>query len=109
MDEYCVVRDVVVLEDEILLFDVFYEVVLMLEICLFEILQVLFDEERWLIEEVDLNWCFQQCLVDELGIMLMVFKLCLFCVWKYLKKMMMEFCQVEVDDVFFVCCYKKMD
>jgi RNA polymerase sigma-70 factor (ECF subfamily) len=67
IDEYRAARDVVVLEDEIPLPDAFPEAVSTLEICLPETLQALPDDERWLIEEADLNRRPQQRLADELG------------------------------------------
>ncbi|GKL31319.1 DNA-directed RNA polymerase sigma-70 factor [Klebsiella pneumoniae] len=97
-DEYRAARDVVVLEDEIPLPDAFHEAVSTLEICLPETLQALPDEERWLIEEADLNRRPQQRLADELGITLTAFKSRLLRARKHLKKTMTELCQVEVDD-----------
>ncbi|VVL79612.1 sigma factor-like helix-turn-helix DNA-binding protein [Klebsiella pneumoniae] len=108
-DEYRAARDVVVLEDEIPLPDAFHEAVSTLEICLPETLQALPDEERWLIEEADLNRRPQQRLADELGITLTAFKSRLLRARKHLKKTMTELCQVEVDDASSVCCHKKMD
>jgi RNA polymerase sigma-70 factor (ECF subfamily) len=54
--------------------DAFHEAVSTLEICLPETLQALPDDERWLIEESDLNRRPQQRLADELGITLTAFK-----------------------------------
>ncbi len=105
-DEYRAARDVVVLEDEIPLPDAFHEAVSTLEICLPETLQALPDEERWLIEEADLNRRPQQRLADELGITLTAFKSRLLRARKHLKKTMTELCQVEVDDASSVCCHK---
>jgi RNA polymerase sigma-70 factor (ECF subfamily) len=54
--------------------DAFHDAVSTLEICLPETLQALPDDERWLIEESDLNRRPQQRLADELGITLTAFK-----------------------------------
>ncbi|PLO75346.1 sigma-70 family RNA polymerase sigma factor [Klebsiella grimontii] len=108
-DEYRAARDVVVLEDEIPLPDAFHDAVSTLEICLPETLQALPDEERWLIEEADLNRRPQQRLADELGITLTAFKSRLLRARKHLKETMTELCQVEADDASSACCHKKMD
>lgn len=81
-----------VLEDEIPLPDAFHEAVSTLEICLPETLQALPDEERWLIEEADLNRRPQQRPADELGITLTAFKSRLLRARKHLKKTMTELC-----------------
>ena len=81
----------------------------MLGICLPETLQALPEDERWLIEESDLNRRPQQSLADELGITLTAFKSRLLRARKHLKETMTELCQIEADDTSPVCCHKKMN
>ncbi|MEN4419295.1 sigma factor-like helix-turn-helix DNA-binding protein, partial [Enterobacter hormaechei] len=80
-----------------------------LGICLPETLQALPEDERWLIEESDLNRRPQQSLADELGITLTAFKSRLLRARKHLKEAMTELCQIEADDTSSVCCHKKMN
>ena len=63
-----------------------------LDICLPETLQALPEDERWLIEESDLNRRPQQSLADELGITLTAFKSRLLQARKHLKETMTELC-----------------
>jgi len=67
------------------------------------------EDERWLIEESDLNRRPQQSLADELGITLTAFKSRLLRARKHLKEAMTELCQIEADDTSSVCCHKKMN
>ena len=92
-------------EEEIPLPDVSHDAISTLDICLPETLQVLPEDERWLIEESDLNRRPQQLLADELGITLTAFKSRLL----RAKEAMTELCQIEADDASPVCCHKKMN
>ncbi len=67
------------------------------------------EDERWLIEESDLNRHPQQLLADELGITLTAFKSRLLRARKHLKEAMTELCEIEADDTSPVCCHKKMN
>ncbi|EAW1321282.1 sigma-70 family RNA polymerase sigma factor [Salmonella enterica subsp. diarizonae] len=109
IDEYRATREFVELEEEAPLPDVSHDVISTLDICLPETLQALPENERWLIEESDLNRRSQQSLADELGITLTAFKSRLLRARKHLKETMTELCQIEADDTSPVCCHKKMN
>lgn len=68
IDEYRNTREFVELEEEVHLPDVSPDAISTLDICLPETLQALPEDERWLIEESDLNRRPQQSLANELGI-----------------------------------------
>ena len=109
IDEYRTTRDFVELEEDAPLTDASPEAISTLGICLPETLQALPEDERWLIEESDLNRRPQQSLADELGITLTAFKSRLLRARKHLKEAMTELCQIEADDTSSVCCHKKMN
>ena len=104
-----VLEEFVALEEDFPLYDESTDAISMLDICLHETLQALPDDERWLIEESDLNRRPQQSLADELGISLTAFKSRLLRARKHLKETMTELCQIEADDTSPVCCHKKMN
>ncbi len=108
-DGYRTTREFVELEEDTPLTDASSDVISTLDICLPETLQALPEDERWLIEESDLNRRPQQSLADELGITLTAFKSRLLRARKHLKETMTELCQIEADDTSPVCCYKKMN
>ncbi|KGB10164.1 RNA polymerase sigma factor, sigma-70 family protein [Enterobacteriaceae bacterium ATCC 29904] len=108
IDEYRTTREFVDLEEEAPQPDVSHDAISTLDICLPETLQALPEDERWVIEESDLNRRPQQSLADELGITLTAFKSRLLRARKHLKERMTELCQIEADDASPVCCHKKM-
>ncbi|EMH4163767.1 sigma-70 family RNA polymerase sigma factor [Pluralibacter gergoviae] len=108
IDEYRTVREFVELREDPPQPDLTPDPISMLNICLPEILQALPEDERWLIEESDLNRRPQQSLANELGITLTAFKSRLLRARKHLKEVMTELCQIEADDTSPVCCHKKM-
>lgn len=108
IDEYRSAREFVELEEDTLLSDISPDAISTLNVCLPETLQALPEDERWLIEESDLNRRPQQALADELGISLAAFKSRLLRARKHLKEAMTELCQIEADDTSPVCCHKKM-
>lgn len=109
IDEYRIAREFVGLEEDILLSDVTPDAIPTLDICLPETLQSLPEDERWLIEESDLNRRPQQGLAEELGISLTAFKSRLLRARKHLKELMTELCRIEADETSLVCCHKKMN
>lgn len=109
IDEYRTTKEFVELEDDALQSDESSAAISTLDICLPETLQALPEDERWLIEESDLNQRPQQVLADELGISLTAFKSRLLRARKHLKEAMTELCQIEADDTSPVCCHKKMN
>ena len=109
IDTYRTTREFVALEEDFPLYDESTDAISMLDICLHETLQALPDDERWLIEESDLNRRPPQSLADELGITLTAFKSRLLRARKHLKEAMTELCQIEADDTSPVCCHKKMN
>ncbi|HDT5733310.1 TPA: sigma-70 family RNA polymerase sigma factor [Enterobacter kobei] len=108
-DEYRTTRPFVELEENALFPDDSPDGISTLDICLPETLQALSDDERWLIEEADLNRRPQQLLAGELGITLTAFKSRLLRARKHLKEAITERCQIEADDTSAVCCHKKMN
>lgn len=74
IDEYRTTREFVELEEDSPFTDASPDAISTLDICLSETLQALPEDERWLIEESDLNRRPQQLLADELGISLTAFK-----------------------------------
>lgn len=95
------------LEEDVPLTDASPDAISTLDICLPETLQALPEDERWLIEESDLNRRPQQSTADELEITLTAFKSRLLRARKHLKEMMTKLCQIEADDTSSVCCHKK--
>lgn len=109
IDQYRTTREFIELEEDVPLIDESPDAISKLDICLSETLLSLPEDERWLIEEADLNQRPQQSLADELGITLTAFKSRLLRARKHLKETMTELCQIEADDTSPVCCHKKMD
>lgn len=109
IDEYRATREFVELEEDVPFTDASPDAISTLDICLPETLQALPEDERWLIEESDLNLRPQQLLADELGISLTAFKSRLLRARKHLKEAMTDLCEIEADDTSPVCCHKKMN
>ncbi|WP_019843132.1 sigma-70 family RNA polymerase sigma factor [Escherichia coli] len=107
-DEYRATREFVELEDDAPFTAASPDAISTLDICLPETLQALPEDERWLIEEADLNRRPRQALADELGITLTAFKSRQLRARKHLKEAMTELCRIEADDTSSVCCHKKM-
>ena len=109
IDEYRTTREFVELEEDAPLTDASPDAISTLGICLPETLQALPEDERWLIEESDLQRRPQQELADELNISLPALKSRLLRARSSLRNTLTRLCEIESDETSIVCCHKKMN
>ncbi|ECH0060543.1 sigma-70 family RNA polymerase sigma factor [Salmonella enterica] len=107
IDEYRITWEFIELADEISQPEASPDAISTLEICLPETLQKLPEDERWLIEESDLQRRPQQELANELNISLPALKSRLLRARSSLRNTLTRLCEIESDETSTVCCHKK--